>query len=600
MNGLVRVGGITRWSSRGNETCPTKVAGYPSAHPSGSPLRIIIRLFGLSVPGTLYRGATMSITSRILLALALTLTAVPAHASAQVRPDILEPEDANEARLNALQPPGQVMDAIGLGPGMMVAEIGAGRGRYVVQLAVRVGAQGRVYAEDIDRAALNHCADRCARGGLENVETVVGDLTDPRLPPTTLDMVFVISSYHHFSDPVTLMRNARTALKPGGTLAIVEWLPRDENDTSYGTPAQMAAQLEEAGFELVRTDPCLEANRLMIYIFRPDDEGPLANAPPAGDGPIRPGLVFRSEAFGAARDFTFDAEGDLFFFDYLDNMIRKFDPIGRELLSFGGNGEAGGPFTHLMEIEVFGDRLIALDSVARFTFDLEGRLLDRQGFGDEIVCEQPVVSRDGTFVGERLADPEAKDILTYRDDEGGEIARLESYDLSDLIPAIRPGVDFFLDMNHMRSYRYGYLADGAPVWATTDTFRVLTLRDGRARELITGSYTPVAVPVEERADMQARSASLPAPLFMYVPEHYRLIHKLFVGMDGDIWIYVQSVERTGLLRYTAQGREKAFYALEAGFDVGDEDVVIREYRGDIWFMVPARGEVAVYRAVIGE
>jgi SAM-dependent methyltransferase len=207
--------------------------------------------------------------STIPILLALTLAAGPACASGQIRPGVLEPEDANEARLNGLQPPEQVMDAIGLKPGMVVAEIGAGRGRYVVHLAVRVGEAGKVYAEDIDRAALEHCADRCAHGGLENVETVVGDLTDPRLSDGAIDLVFVISSYHHFSDPVTLMRNARRALKPDGTLAIVEWLPRDASDTSYGTPAQMEAQLKEAGFELVRTDPRLEANRLMIYVFRP-------------------------------------------------------------------------------------------------------------------------------------------------------------------------------------------------------------------------------------------------------------------------------------------------------------------------------------------
>ncbi|MFC1628246.1 methyltransferase domain-containing protein [Gemmatimonadota bacterium] len=53
------------------------------------------------------------------------------------------------------------MDATGIQPGMTVAEIGAGRGRYIVQLAVRVGEKGKVYAEDINGPALQYCENRC-------------------------------------------------------------------------------------------------------------------------------------------------------------------------------------------------------------------------------------------------------------------------------------------------------------------------------------------------------------------------------------------------------------------------------------------------------
>ena len=74
--------------------------------------------------------------------------------TSQAQREVLQPDNANEARLNRLQPPDRVMDAIGVKPGMVVAEIGAGRGRYVVQLAVRVGERGKVYAEDIDAASL--------------------------------------------------------------------------------------------------------------------------------------------------------------------------------------------------------------------------------------------------------------------------------------------------------------------------------------------------------------------------------------------------------------------------------------------------------------
>lgn len=198
-----------------------------------------------------------------IVTLAILFVGLP-KAHAQETQSVLTPENANEARLNRLQPPDQVMDAIGIAPGMVGAEIGAGRGRYVVQLAVRVGENGKIYGEDIDAAALRDLEQRCARWGLTNVETIVGDVTDPKLPEGELDFIFVISAYHHFDDPVALLRKARASLKPDGMLAIAEWL----RSTS---PEKVEAQMTEAGYELERTETFLDANGLYIYVFRIHD-----------------------------------------------------------------------------------------------------------------------------------------------------------------------------------------------------------------------------------------------------------------------------------------------------------------------------------------
>ncbi|NIN00382.1 MAG: methyltransferase domain-containing protein [candidate division Zixibacteria bacterium] len=208
---------------------------------------------------------------KVLVIILAFLMASVAAQNAQEQKGVLEPENANEARLNRLQPPDKVMDAIGVTPGMVMAEIGAGRGRYVVQFAVRVGEEGKVYAEDIDAAALEYLEKRCERWGLKNVETILGDVTDPKLPDGTLDLIFVISAYHHFEDPVALLRNARSALKPDGKLAIGEWFPTDERPGGT-SPEKMEAQMNAAGYKLERLETFLKANRLNIYIFRIDDK----------------------------------------------------------------------------------------------------------------------------------------------------------------------------------------------------------------------------------------------------------------------------------------------------------------------------------------
>lgn len=209
---------------------------------------------------------------RIFILMALFVIMSSVAVATQVSADVLKPEDSNEARLNRLQPPDKIMDAIGVKPGMTVAEIGAGRGRYVVQLAFRVGEAGKVYAEDIDASSLKHLERRCQNGGLTNVQAVLGELTDPKLPHRELDLIFIISSYHHFSDPVTLLKNARPALKPEGILAIGEWLPR-EGRSGYNTPDEMESQMKAAGYKLIRIETFLEKNNLYLYIFQPDVDG---------------------------------------------------------------------------------------------------------------------------------------------------------------------------------------------------------------------------------------------------------------------------------------------------------------------------------------
>ena len=193
-----------------------------------------------------------------------------AYGSSEEQAGVLTPENDNEARLNRLQPPDRVLDAIGVRPGMTVAEIGAGQGRYAVQLAVRAGPSGKVYAEDIDADALDHLRKRCQRWKLENVETILGDVTDPKLPSGRLDLIWIVSSYHHFDDPIALLRQARPALKANGVLAIGEWISVNETGRHGTTSANIIKQMKTAGYALERIDKFLKANNFLIYIFRID------------------------------------------------------------------------------------------------------------------------------------------------------------------------------------------------------------------------------------------------------------------------------------------------------------------------------------------
>jgi len=177
--------------------------------------------------------------------------------------------EPGEIRYNERQPPAKVMDAVGVKPGMTIGEIGAGRGRYTVHLAVRVGAAGKVYANDIDASGLEHIRERCKKDGIANVETIVGKVDDPLFPKASLDMAFMILTYHHLSEPVALFKNLIPSLKPGATVVVVDPDPeKDKKRTLDETTPREKIEKETAaaGFEIARVETFLE--RDTIYVLR--------------------------------------------------------------------------------------------------------------------------------------------------------------------------------------------------------------------------------------------------------------------------------------------------------------------------------------------
>ena len=179
--------------------------------------------------------------------------------------------DEWEEKWNRRQPPDAVMDTLGIAAGMVVAEIGAGRGRYAVQIADRVGKKGKVYANDIDAGALAYIRERCKRDGIENIETILGEVDDPLLPEGEIDLVYVINTYHHFDDPVALLEKVIPCLTPDGRLVIIEHDQDKYGDEagSHCTPQnKLIDEVYRAGFILVGIETFLEKDNINIFIPR--------------------------------------------------------------------------------------------------------------------------------------------------------------------------------------------------------------------------------------------------------------------------------------------------------------------------------------------
>jgi ubiquinone/menaquinone biosynthesis C-methylase UbiE len=166
------------------------------------------------------------------------------------------------------QPPEKVLDAAGVREGMRIGEAGAGEGYLTFPLAKRVGDRGIVYANDISADDLETISDRAHREGVDNIVTVLGEIEDPLFPEKGLDMVIMVYVLHHLDRPVEFLQNLGPYLKSGAPLVIVEKNTEVERTHRYHfmTRGQIVETVEEAGFELERTDTSL--SRDTIYICR--------------------------------------------------------------------------------------------------------------------------------------------------------------------------------------------------------------------------------------------------------------------------------------------------------------------------------------------
>jgi peroxiredoxin Q/BCP len=157
----------------------------------------------------------------------------------------------NDPGRDEWQKPAEVVAAMGIEPGMTVADVGAGTGYFVPRLSAAVGEGGRALAVDIEQGMLDFIAKLAAERGLSNVGYVLAALDDPRLPEGGIDRILIVNTWHHIADREIYGAKLRRALKPGGSVWVVDFR-KDAPDgppVEYRLPpAAIAAELEAAGF----------------------------------------------------------------------------------------------------------------------------------------------------------------------------------------------------------------------------------------------------------------------------------------------------------------------------------------------------------------
>jgi ubiquinone/menaquinone biosynthesis C-methylase UbiE len=179
----------------------------------------------------------------------------------------------------------EVLDEMHLKPGMNVADIGAGSGLFARLMAQRVAPRGMVYAVDISKNMIDHITNIAEQEKIANLKAVLGDPHSPRLEPHTLDLVCIIDAYHHFEFPQDMLREIVKALRPDGTLVLVDFKRIDGVSKEYILKMVRAGEgtftdeFQNAGFTLVeRRDDMFDDNYLLRFRLRGSAASPTPSA----------------------------------------------------------------------------------------------------------------------------------------------------------------------------------------------------------------------------------------------------------------------------------------------------------------------------------
>jgi ubiquinone/menaquinone biosynthesis C-methylase UbiE len=171
---------------------------------------------------------------------------------------------------DAYQKPHEVVHALSLKPGEVIADIGAGSGYFTFHLARHVGEKGRVYAVDVSSDMILHINRRIRDTRANNVVSVLADPDDPLLPERSVNRFFICNVWHHVENQTKYLSLMKKMLKPGGEVVMIDF---QKTETPVGPPLKMRIaredlikQMENSGFTLSKEHTFLPYQYFFVFV----------------------------------------------------------------------------------------------------------------------------------------------------------------------------------------------------------------------------------------------------------------------------------------------------------------------------------------------
>jgi ubiquinone/menaquinone biosynthesis C-methylase UbiE len=169
----------------------------------------------------------------------------------------------------AEEAPSLLIRALKFKPGQVVADIGAGSGYLTLPIAKLVAPSGKVFAVEIQQEMLDIILSKGKETGIKNVVPILGTPSDPKLPPSSCDLIFMVDVYHEFDHPYEMTAAMVRALKPGGRLVFVEYRGEDPNvpikEVHKMTEKQVRREMALFPIRYVETLRVLPRQHILIF-----------------------------------------------------------------------------------------------------------------------------------------------------------------------------------------------------------------------------------------------------------------------------------------------------------------------------------------------
>jgi tRNA A58 N-methylase Trm61 len=166
----------------------------------------------------------------------------------------------------------RLVDQLKLNAGDVVADIGAGTGYYSRRLARKVAPTGKVLAVDIQPEMLTLLTNKLSALGITNVVPILGSVTNPALPATSVDLVLMVDVYHEFDFPFEMMQSICHSLKPGGRVVFVEYRSEDPKipikPVHKMTENQVRKEMSVQQLQWVETIEVLPRQHIIVFQTR--------------------------------------------------------------------------------------------------------------------------------------------------------------------------------------------------------------------------------------------------------------------------------------------------------------------------------------------
>jgi ubiquinone/menaquinone biosynthesis C-methylase UbiE len=170
------------------------------------------------------------------------------------------------------QKPHEVIHALNLKSGEVIADIGAGSGYFTFHLARHVGDKGKVYAVDVSPDMILHINRRIRELKANNVVALLADPDDPLLPDQSVNRFFICEVWHHIDNQAKYLSLMKRMLKPGGEVVMIDF---HKKELPVGPPMQMKIaredvikRLESNGYRLTKEHTFLPYQYFLVFAPR--------------------------------------------------------------------------------------------------------------------------------------------------------------------------------------------------------------------------------------------------------------------------------------------------------------------------------------------